>query len=59
MFERHNFDHLADWERVKTFTVTCTSEDVKLMSQRAELGRDYFDKLMNDYLERGKRHSSV
>lgn len=59
VFERHNFDHLADWERVKTFTVTCTSEDVKLMSQRAELGRDYFDKLMNDYLERGKRHSSV
>ncbi len=56
VFERHNFDHLADWERVKTFEVICSSDDVKLMSQRAELGRDYFDKLMEDYLTKQKAH---
>lgn len=56
VFERHNFDHLADWERVKTFEVTCSLEDIKLMSQRAELGRDYFDKLMEEYLTKQKKH---
>lgn len=48
--QMHNFDHLADWERVKTFEVKLTNEDVKLINKRAEMARNYFDELMDGYL---------
>lgn len=46
----HNFDHLADWERVKTFNVPLLNEDVIFHEKRAQMGRDYFDELMERYL---------
>lgn len=45
----HVFDHLADWERVKTFKVTLTDDDRKFFTQRAQMGRDYFDVLLDKY----------
>lgn len=57
MYERHNFDHLADWERVKTFVVKLEEKDRKLIEERAKLGRDKFDSLMEDYLLKEKYHS--
>lgn len=45
----HTFDHLADWERVKTFEVKLTNDDVLLMEKRAQMGRDYFDELVEIY----------
>lgn len=45
----HNFDHLPDWARVKTFRVELTSEDEKYLLTRGCLGRDYFDELVEDY----------
>ena len=45
----HNFDHLADWERVKTFEVKLTNEDVKIAELAAKLGREYFDELVDMY----------
>lgn len=58
IFEQHNFDHLADWERVKTFEVPLTNDDVKLIEKRAKLGRDYFDELMESYLESASKYHS-
>lgn len=45
----HVFDNLADWERVKTFTVKLTEDDRKFFTKRAEMGRDYFDVLLDKY----------
>jgi len=45
----HNFDHLADWERVKTFEVKLTSEDVAIAKMAAKLGREYFNELVEIY----------
>lgn len=45
----HTFDHLADWERVKTFEVKLTNEDVKLIEKRAQMARNYFDELVEQY----------
>ena len=45
----HTFDHLADWERVKTFEVKLTNDDVLLIEKRAQMGRDYFDELVDKY----------
>lgn len=49
IYEKHNFDHLADWERVKTFKIELSSEDVKLIKKRAEMARNYFDDLVEQY----------
>lgn len=47
--QMHNFDHLPDWARVRTFTVECTSDDIDLAHRRAELARDYFFELVEKY----------
>lgn len=55
VYANHNFDHLADWERVKTFEVPLTDSDIKLIESRAKLGREYFDKLVEDHLSNKKK----
>lgn len=45
----HTYDHLADWERVKTYKVELSSEDIKLIKKRAEMARNYFDELVEQY----------
>ena len=45
----HSFDHLADWERVKPFKVVLTDEDVTLFEKRAEMAREYAQKLFEEY----------
>lgn len=45
----HNFDHLADWERVKTFEVKLTDEDVKLAETACKLAREYYGQLLETY----------
>lgn len=47
----HNFDHLADWERVKPFLVTLSNDDVVFMKKRDEMARNYAKTLFNDYNE--------
>lgn len=49
--QMHNFDHLSDWERVKTFEVKLTNDDTELIKKRAEMARNYFDELINEYLQ--------
>lgn len=51
--ELHNFDHLPDWARVKTFVVKPTNEDALYFEGRAKLAREYFDSLLDKY------HSNV
>lgn len=46
----HNFDHLSDWERVKTFTVKLTDSDIDLFNKRDKMAREYFDTLVETYL---------
>lgn len=45
----HNFDHLADWERVKPFKVTLTDADVTFADKRVQMSREYAGKLFEDY----------
>jgi hypothetical protein len=49
VIQMHNFDHLADWERIKTFEVKCTSDDIDLINKRAEMARNYFMELVDIY----------
>lgn len=46
----HNFDHLPDWARVKTFRVDLTADDEVYLMTRACLGRDYFDELLEKHI---------
>ena len=50
--QMHTFDHLPDWARVKTFEVKCTSDDIALAYSRAEIGRDYFMELLENYKQK-------
>jgi hypothetical protein len=52
----HTFDHLADWERVKTFEIAFTNEDRLLIEKRAQMARNYFDELMDEYLIKTTHH---
>lgn len=45
----HNFDHLADWERVKTFEVKLTNEDVVIAQTACKLAREYYGELLETY----------
>jgi hypothetical protein len=45
----HNFDHLADWERVKTFEVKLTSEDITIAETASKLAREYYGELLEIY----------
>jgi len=45
----HNFDHLADWERVKSFYVPLEDKDIEAIKKHVGLARKYFDDLMEDY----------
>ena len=56
--QMHNFDHLADWERVKTFEIKLTSEDITLIEKRAQMARNYFDELMENYLSNEKKFNN-
>ena len=47
--QMHNFDHLPDWARVKTFRVDVTEDDRKLAKSHVDLARKYFDDLKRDY----------
>lgn len=47
--QMHNFDHLPDWARVKTYEVITTQKDKDDVKLFVGLGRKYFDKLMTDY----------
>lgn len=50
----HCFDHLPDWARVKTFRVELTEADRVFFTQRAEMARNYFDELVEDYERKGE-----
>jgi hypothetical protein len=45
----HNFDHLSDKERVKTFRVDLTEQDKEIAKIAVGLARDYFDELISKY----------
>lgn len=45
----HNFDHLADWERVKTFEVKLTNEDIVIAQTACKLARAYYGELLETY----------
>jgi len=45
----HNFDHLPDWARVKTFEVNLTDEHVKIAQTAYKLGLEYFNELIENY----------
>ncbi len=47
--EMHNFDHLPDWARVKTFRVDLTESDREKVKEHVTLARNYFDELMASY----------
>lgn len=47
--EMHNFDHLPDWARVKTFTVKVDQKDRDTARKYASIARDYFFKLYEEY----------
>jgi len=47
--QMHNFDHLPDWARVKTYEVLTTQKDKEDVKLFVGLGREYFDKLMTEY----------
>jgi len=47
--EMHTFDHLADWERVKTFYVHLIPSDIELYTKRAEMGLAYYAELEEKY----------
>jgi len=46
----HNFDHLPDWARVKTFRVDLTESDREKVKEHVTLARNYFDELKEQYL---------
>jgi hypothetical protein len=48
--EMHNFDHLPDWARVKTFRVDLTESDREKVKEHVTLARNYFDELMSAYV---------
>jgi hypothetical protein len=48
--EMHNFDHLPDWARVKTFRVDLTESDREKVKEHVILARNYFDELKEQYL---------
>ena len=48
--EMHNFDHLPDWARVKTFRVDLTESDREKVKEHVTLARNYFDELKEQYL---------
>ena len=48
--EMHNFDHLPDWARVKTFRVDLTESDREKVKEHVTLARNYFDELMSVYV---------
>jgi hypothetical protein len=48
--EMHNFDHLPDWARVKTFRVDLTESDREKVKEHVTLARNYFDELMSGYI---------
>jgi hypothetical protein len=48
--EMHNFDHIPDWARVKTFRVDLTEIDREKVKEHVTLARNYFDELMIGYV---------
>lgn len=47
--QMHNYDHLPDWARVKTFTVKVDQKDRDTARKYASMAREYFFSLLNDY----------
>lgn len=47
--QMHNYDHLPDWARVKTFTVKVDQKDRDTARKYASMARDYFFKLLEQY----------
>tara|TARA_R100001163_G_C5029224_1_gene169923 strand:- start:350 stop:1090 length:741 start_codon:yes stop_codon:yes gene_type:complete len=43
--EFHNLDQIPIWERVKTFEVKLTGEDIKKIKEKVTLARDYYNNL--------------
>lgn len=45
----HNFDHLEDWARVKTFRVDLYLQDIEIIKQAHGLGVAYYEELEEKY----------
>ena len=45
----HTFDHLEDWERVKTFRIELTEQDKETVKTAWKLGNDYYNELLESY----------
>jgi len=53
--QMHNYDHLPDWARVKTFTIKLEEKDRQTAAKYAEIGRDYFMTIYEDYKLKEKK----
>ena len=43
--EFHNIDHIPAWDRVKSFKVVLTDEDISQMKEKIELARVYYKQI--------------